>query len=526
MDWLRVFCDGRSMSVLVLSHMMLVCSISFALSLAPTTAAHAEEGGGKSVFDTVIIRNRTPEGSVSSQKPDGKSSEDPIKENSVAVEQQTRKPASSSTSKHTKESGKETGGKSGAAADGSAGGKAGGRLPGTSSEKPLVAAAVREAKVSTDGGKTRFQMSLSAGVRAEIFTLANPYRVIIDLPDVEFDLPDSAGHKAGGLISAFRYGLFADNKGRVVIDTTGPVRIDGAKMMSVARGRSVSLEMELVSISEAEFGVGTGTAANAAATAAQPTPKPAIFDDPLGSPSEEKKKPLILIDPGHGGIDPGAVGVNSLLEKAVVLDVAKRIERRLTATGKFRVALTRDRDVFLSLDQRVKMLSDLGADLFVSLHADSLESKSVASHVRGATVYTLSERASDEQARRMAEKENSSDQAAGIDSGAMQVDNEEVRNILFDLMKRETSNFSTDFSNLLVSRLKQSVSVSREPQRAAAFRVLKQNQAPSVLVELGYLSNDDDAKLMRQSEWQGKVAQSIVAAIDAFFDKRTARTGR
>ena len=233
-----------------------------------------------------------------------------------------------------------------------------------------------------------------------------------------------------------------------------------------------------------------------------------------------------MIDPGHGGIDPGAVGINNLLEKTVVLDVAKRIERRLTATGRYRVALTRDRDVFLSLDQRVEMSTELGVDLFVSLHADSLESRTVATHVRGATIYTLSERASDEQARLMAEKENSSDQAAGIDSGAFKVDSEEVRSILFDLMKRETSNFSTDFSNLLVSRLKQSVTVSREPQRSAAFRVLKQTKAPSVLVELGYLSNDVDAKLMRQSEWQGKVAQSIVAAIDAFFDKRTARTGR
>ena len=209
-----------------------------------------------------------------------------------------------------------------------------------------------------------------------------------------------------------------------------------------------------------------------------------------------------------------------------MLEVARRVERRLRATGRYRVALTRDRDVFLSLDQRVNVSAEAGADLFVSLHADSLASKEYATQVRGATVYTLSERASDEQARLMAEKENASDQAAGIDSGALSAENEAVRSILYDLMKRETSNFSTDFSNLLVSRLRKAVSVSRDPQRSAAFRVLKQARAPSVLIELGFLSNDADARLMREAEWQGKVAQSIVAAIDAFFDKRTARTAR
>ena len=126
----------------------------------------------------------------------------------------------------------------------------------------------------------------------------------------------------------------------------------------------------------------------------------------------------------------------------------------------------------------------------------------------------------------MAEKENASDQVAGLNSGAFSAENEEVRSILIDLMKRETSNFSTDFSNLLVARLKKSVSLSRDPQRSAAFRVLKQTHAPSVLVELGYLSNQADARLMRQASWQSNVAHSIVSAIDGFFDKRSVRSAR
>lgn len=529
MGWRRIICDCMPAAVLDLTHLMLICCILGVLLSIPASTARAEGASGKSVFDTVIIRNRTPEntktpdaGPKNQQKDNsaGAASEPgdqpgPVPASKEGSSDQNKDPSSARDAKGA-----------GGGTSGDAKGHGGGA--GHSSrghEKSHAATVVREAGVSAEGGKTSFHLTLSAGVRVEIFTLANPYRVIIDLPDVEFALHDGTGHKGGGLVSAFRYGLFADKKGRIVIDATGPVRIEGAKMMHIARSGAVTLEMQLVSISEAEFGAGTGAVSSAAAAAAQPAPRPAIFDDPLVSPSEDKK-PRVLIDPGHGGIDPGAVGINNLLEKTVVLDVAKRIERRLTATGRYRVALTRDRDVFLSLDQRVEMSTELGVDLFVSLHADSLESRTVATHVRGATIYTLSERASDEQARLMAEKENSSDQAAGIDSGAFKVDSEEVRSILFDLMKRETSNFSTDFSNLLVSRLKQSVTVSREPQRSAAFRVLKQTKAPSVLVELGYLSNDVDAKLMRQSEWQGKVAQSIVAAIDAFFDKRTARTGR
>lgn len=525
--------------VSAMHHAVLMCCTLSVYGVPGVSVAAAQTHGGKPVFDTVIVRNREP----------GRG--DTGATNGV---QSSANPSSGQRSNQdadAKPTGAAIDGEDGAAGISAAAvpniaveglgwtpitppsaathsgsvdsANAGSGRNGNASVAPK-AAEVRQVRVSVNGGKTHFHMTLSSGVRAEIFTLANPYRVIVDLPDVAFKLPDGTGQKGEGLISAFRYGLFADHKGRVVIDAAGPVRIEGAKMTPSGRGSEVSLEMELVSISEAEFGVGTG-AAHSAAESTTPAARPAIFDDPL-SGGADAKKPLVLIDPGHGGIDPGAVGPNSLLEKSVVLEVARRIERRLKVTGRYRVAMTRERDVFLSLDQRVSVSRELGADLFISLHADSLASKEFATQVRGATVYTLSERASDEQARLMAEKENASDQAAGIASRGLGVENEDVRGILIDLMKRETSNFSTDFSNLLVARLKQSVSVSRDPQRSAAFRVLKQTRAPSVLVELGYLSNDTDAKLMRQAEWQGKVARSIVAAVDAFFDKRTVRSGR
>lgn len=383
----------------------------------------------------------------------------------------------------------------------------------------VAASIVRQAQVEAKGDRTIFRLRLSVGVRAEVFTLANPYRIIIDLPDVAFALPDGTGRKGDGLISAFRYGLFADRKARVVLDATGPVRIDGARMTTSADRRDTNLEIELAAISADEFGAGTG------AGTPPPVSRSAIYDD-VPAPANEAEKPLILIDPGHGGIDPGALGENNILEKSVVLAVAKKLRRRLEATGHYRVVMTRSSDVFVSLDQRLRMSHKLHASLFISLHADAIASKTYASVVRGATVYTLSERASDEQARLMAEKENASDLVAGLEGAASDHASDEVRSILFDLMKRESANFSTDFSNILVNRLKSEISLSRDPQRSAAFKVLKQTHAPSVLVELGFMSNAVDSKLMRQSEWQGKVAGAIVSAVNAFFAKRTARKAR
>ena len=228
-----------------------------------------------------------------------------------------------------------------------------------------------------------------------------------------------------------------------------------------------------------------------------------------------------MIDPGHGGIDGGAVSPSNLLEKDIVLAAAKELARQLTATGRYDVRMTRDSDVFVSLDQRLGLSAKHGVDLFVSLHADSLPEQEGAQVVRGATIYTLSERASDERSRLMAEKENASDLVAGINvvEGA---DDDAVKGILFDLMKRETANFSADFSNALVRKLKPAKVLARTPHRSAAFKVLKQTHAPSVLVELGYLSNPEDEKLLNTPAWRKKVAAAITAAIDAYFSKRTA----
>ena len=374
----------------------------------------------------------------------------------------------------------------------------------------------RRAEVAGDKRLTTFRMGLSRGVRAEIFTLADPYRVIIDLPDVAFHLPDGAGQKAQGLVTAFRYGLISEGKARVVIDTSGPVLIKKANMTAKGSGEAVELAIELAPTSAGSFGGGTGSA-RAEPPVAQGAPSPAP-----AAPRKGRSKPLILVDAGHGGIDPGATSAGSLKEKTVVLAVAHALRAHLASSGRYEVRMTRQGDVFVSLDQRLKMSRDLDADLFISLHADAIAQKGLAQTVRGATVYTLSEQASDEEAQRMAEKENNSDAAAGLKTANFEGEGE-VRSILIDLLKRETSNFSADFSNILVKRLGSSISLSSRPQRSAAFKVLRQADTPSVLIELGYMSHPEDEKLLNSAAWQRRVAAAIGTAVDAYFSRRTAK---
>ncbi len=393
------------------------------------------------------------------------------------------------------------------------------------------------AALAGDKAATTFSLTLSKGVTAEVFTLADPYRVIVDLPEVAFGLPAGAGKGGRGLVSAFRYGLLAEDKARVVLDTAGPVRIGKAEWIAAKDGQTVRLDIVLVPTDARSFGDGTG----AARAAEQAASRPSLFEDAVPGAAPEgasgpggmageappgdkapRAKPVVMIDPGHGGIDPGAVGTSNVLEKNVVLAVASELKAALAATGRYDVRMTRAKDVFISLDERLSRSAAARADLFLSIHADSIDAKAVAKAIRGATVYTLSERASDEQARLMAEKENASDLVAGLPAANREGPGE-VRNILIDLMKRETSNFSAEFSRVLVGKLAKSISMARDPQRSAAFKVLKQTGSPSVLIELGYMSNAEDEKLMTSPAWQKQVAASITGAVDTYFSRRTSR---
>ena len=228
--------------------------------------------------------------------------------------------------------------------------------------------------------------------------------------------------------------------------------------------------------------------------------------------AQEAPRPLIVIDPGHGGIDPGALGSHTM-EKNVTLAMAKQLQKTLLATGRFRVVLTRDKDVFIPLRDRFKIARDKGADLFISLHADSIP----GTGARGASVYTLSDKASDAEAEALATKENKSDVINGVD---LSQQSQTVSGILIDLAQRETINLSSRFASILVGDLKADTMMLQNSHRFAGFAVLKAPDVPSVLLEMGYISNPSEERLLTQPNHQKSLSESITRAIEDYFDWR------
>lgn len=380
--------------------------------------------------------------------------------------------------------------------------------PGWSVEVNSSKPAVTRVRLTAGARETRLAFDLTKQLSPKVSVASNPDRVIVDLPEVEFRIDAAAGQHGKGLVKAFRFGLFRAKQSRIVIDTDGPAHVRKAR---VEGDDQPQLVIELTRDDR-------GTVAKSA-TAPAPALRPSQFEEPPPAVTTRSGRPVIVIDPGHGGLDPGAVAPGGVLEKSVVLSVARRLRSLLVESGRYTVVMTRNRDIYVSLEQRVSISRRHKADLFISLHADAVPEEDLARLVRGGSVYTLSEYASDEQARRLSEKENAVDVLAGLtpvaDGGE-----DEVRNILIDLLRRETESFSADFSKLLTGELRKHITLASNPQRSGAFRVLKQAESPSVLVELGYMSNEEDRTLLTSPEWQDQVARAILAAIDSFFARR------
>ncbi|SHO65688.1 N-acetylmuramoyl-L-alanine amidase [Pseudoxanthobacter soli DSM 19599] len=364
------------------------------------------------------------------------------------------------------------------------------------------------ARIAGDGERTRLVLDLSAPVRLGAFPLADPARVVVDLPEMRFDLPAGTGEEGRGLIARWRYGLIAPGKSRIVIDTTGPVAIDKSFVLAPEDGQPARLVVDLVKTSEKAF---------AAAVARARAERPSSHAEGGGAPVVASAAlPVIVLDPGHGGIDTGAISPSGVKEKDITLPFARRLKEKLDASGRFLVMLTRDDDTFLSLGRRVEIARGHAAALFISIHADSAPQD----YVRGATVYTVSDRASDAEAAAVAALENKSDIIAGVD---LPETSDIVTDILVDLARRETRNFSHRFSGELVADLGKATHLTVNPQRAAGFMVLRAHDVPSVLVELGYLTNAEDTADLTNPAWREKTTDAMVDAIDAFFAPQVAR---
>ncbi|ACK49699.1 N-acetylmuramoyl-L-alanine amidase [Methylocella silvestris BL2] len=392
-----------------------------------------------------------------------------------------------------------------------------------------------------EGDHARLTMELTGEIEPSAFVtaafvLADPDRVIIDAPQLRFMMDPEIGKAAAeppqagkrhrhrhakssapaerlvrpaGLIGSFRFGRLDKGRSRIVIDLNAPVRIVRAACETSEDGKP-RLVIELARTERARFVAAAQTARLALAKPAEGRIARKI--EAAGG------KPVVMIDPGHGGIDRGAT-VNGLIEKDLVLDFAKALAAKLDADGRYQPVLTREDDVFVALGERVRMAQDRKVALFVSIHADTLAE---SADVSGATVYTVSDRASDAEAARYAEKENQADAAAGVERAE---DASDVSDILFDLTRRETRAYSHVFARTLLNYWKFAGRLNKNPQRAAGFRVLKAPDVPSVLLELGYLSSAKDDAALSSPQWREKAVARMSEAIAAFFGERGEGSG-
>jgi N-acetylmuramoyl-L-alanine amidase len=402
-------------------------------------------------------------------------------------------------------------------------------------ERPVVAASfpiASDVRLAGDDKRTRFILDLDKNIPFRAFALADPYRVVVDLPQVTFQLAPGAGTAGRGLINAFRYGLVMPGGSRIVLDLAAPARIERSYVLDAANGQPPRLVLEFEAVDRTTF-------VQSLAAESRPDLRPAITStepvvttaavatsggvaDATGTAKAAEPpdtRPVVVIDPGHGGIDNGTqAGGES--EKNLVLGFALALRDRVEKAGKYRVVMTRTDDTFIPLGDRVRIARNQSAALFVSIHADALPRRE--GDAQGATIYTLSDKASDAEAERLAELENKADAIGGVNLTEEPTD---VADILIDLAQRETRTFSNRFARLLKNEMKTTARMHKHPLKSAGFKVLKAPDVPSVLIELGYVSNKSDLEHLVSDNWRSKTVGSVAQAIDAFFAKRMVSAG-
>ncbi len=369
----------------------------------------------------------------------------------------------------------------------------------------LVAILIFSAQASADvlgvraapkAGGARLVVDLGNDLPYRVFALSNPSRVVIDLPKLGWRAQGLPGSDSG--VASLRHGLFREDIYRLVFDLKQSAAIHSAGMIAGLNGSGRRLVVDLAygrAPTRAEFGN------LAPGTKAKPTPPP---------PRRPKDR-IVVLDAGHGGIDPGASGYGGVREKEVNLAVARAAKRMLEDLPGYRVVLTRETDIFLRLRERVRLGRAAGADLFISIHADSHPDHAV----NGASLYTLSERASDAEAARLARSENLADLVGG---GDVVGGGTEVFDILIDLAQRDAKNRSSAAADDLLFALAGTQPLLQSPKRSAGFAVLKAPDVPSVLIELGFLSNREDALRLADRDGRERIARAIVDGVIRYFD--------
>jgi len=383
----------------------------------------------------------------------------------------------------------------------------------SAAEGPFIPAVPESVPIATDarlGGdesQTRFVMDLSRKIDLHAFTLADPYRVVLDIPQVAFQLPPKTGETGRGLIKAFRFGLVMQGASRIVFDLAKPARIDKAFVVDPAAGAPARLVLDLLTTDRESFLRKIALDSKVTRADVPRSNEPQNPQNNSGDP-----RPLVALDPGHGGIDTGTKGPAGEQEKDIVLDFAQRLRDRIQKSGKCRVLMTRTDDTFVPLAERVHIARNAGASLFVSIHADSLPHGE--GDARGASIYTLSDTATDSESARLAEKENRADVIAGVD---LNTEPDDVADILIDLAQRETKSYSVQFAHKLIGDMKSVARLHKNPLKSAGFRVLRAPDVPSVLIELGYVSNREDLQSLLSESWRNRAAESIAQAVDSYF---------
>ncbi len=373
--------------------------------------------------------------------------------------------------------------------------------------------------------RTRFLIGMDRSVTFTVQSLTNPNRVIIELPDVALRLPEMPGGGPVGLVQSFRAGHSGPGKTRIVIDVVKPVVVENSRITKDASGKAFNLALEIVStetvVKSARKAFKTKPYSLGAAGLQPPIPRPAKRPE-LGE--DDRYKPTIVIDPGHGGEDTGAVK-NGAVEKDVVLAFAKVLRDKIVSTGRYRVLMTRDTDRFIPLDERREFGERNKAALFIAVHADYATTKA-----RGATIYSLRENVANSLKRsakgQVSGNVLSAKEVSAVKDASSAADVSTVRNILADLAQREvesTRERTSLFSRSVIEHMGETTSLRNKPDQQAAFRVLKTAQFPSVLIELAYVTNKEDAALLKSDAWREKVADSISTAVENYFSHQMAR---